>query len=82
MRIDLDKYSINKEFIQRWYLESGEPTGYAVAMMAQATLVPCIVVAYYIGEVSGWTPELLRHIEVLKTFYGYTEIVNKPAGAP
>jgi len=81
MVVDLDKYRINRRFIHEWFIDNAEgDVNAAISILAQATMCPCIVVAYFLGEVTGWTPELARHIETLRKFYGYTEIRNKPEG--
>lgn len=83
MTIDLSRYDINKKFIQNWFLTQGKGSVHnSVPILACSLLVPCIVVAFYIGEIDGWSPEILRKIEVLKDFYGYKEITNKPESYP
>lgn len=83
MIVDIDKYKANKEFIQRWFLQHGtEDVIYSIASMAVATMVPVIVVAYYIGEAAGWPQEVVDHIKVLKVFYGYSEVCNRPINSP
>jgi hypothetical protein len=82
MIIDLNKYLINKEIIQRWYLDKGGDPRKLISVLASATMVPCIVIAYYIGEIDGWSPEIRHSIDSLTKFYGYTEILNKPANCP
>lgn len=83
MTIDIERYSINRKFIQDWYLVKGvDDPKRAIALLASMTSVPCIVVAYYIGEVSAWRPEVVQSIQTFIDFYGYTKIENKPEGAP
>lgn len=84
MVVDINTYSINKAFIQEWFLKNrnGESIGTIISLLACSTMCPCIVVAYWIGEVSNWHPDALLSIERLTEFYGYTEILNKPPGAP
>jgi hypothetical protein len=82
MVADLDRYIVQKDVIQRWYLrDKGDPSK-LLSPIANATMVPCIVIAYYIGEIDGWSPEIRRSIESLMKFYGYTEIQNKPDNCP
>lgn len=80
---DCNKYTLNKEFVQKWYRDHGnnEPAK-VVSVMATATMVPCIVVAYWIGEITDWPEEIIVSIQSLIKFYGYTEIKNKPEGSP
>jgi hypothetical protein len=83
MTEDCNKYLLNKEFIQKWYREHGnnDPRK-VVSVMATATMVPCIVVAYWIGEITGWPQEIHDAIDSLTKFYGYTEVKNKPENYP
>lgn len=83
MKIDLETYSANKKYIQDWATTKGasDPAG-CIAILASVTFCPVIVVAYWVGEVSGWPPKVMQSIKSIKEFYGYTEIENKPPGAP
>lgn len=83
MRISLKQYEVNKSIVQNWYKDKGNSRPEdAVATMAIATMVPCIVVAYWIGEVTGYPEHIVTTIKNLTKFYGYTEIVDLPEGAP
>lgn len=83
MVVDIDKYKANKEFVQRWLTKhQDKPIGPSIASMAVATMVPCIVVAYWAGEVTNWSQEVIYTIQRLKEFYGYHEVRNRPANAP
>lgn len=83
MTVDIDTYSANKRFIQEHFLAKYKDNpGRAVGSIAQITHVPCIVVAYYIGPVCDWHPDIIKTIKSLIDFYGYSEIKNKPEGAP
>lgn len=83
MTVDLDLYKVSKEAAQRWYLTKGHNQGrMAVSMMSLMTSVPCIVSAFWIGELTGYPPEIIECIEQLIAFYKYTEIKNKPANCP
>jgi hypothetical protein len=83
MVIDISKYGLRRNFIQQWYLDKGtkDPVG-AIATLSASTLVPAIVVAYYVGEVSNWNPEVVETIKRLKDFYDYSDVINKPEGSP
>lgn len=83
MTIDIDTYSANKDFIQKHFLSryQNDPSR-AVGQLASVTHVPCIVVAYYIGPLCDWHPDLINTIKSLISFYGYTDIQNKPEGSP
>ena len=83
MKIDLNSYLLSKPFIQKWYLEKGgnDPKK-AVSIMSSSTHIPAIVVAFYIGEVDGWSKEIMSTIKSLNNFYDYTEILNIPESCP
>lgn len=83
MKINVNDYILSKRAIQQFYLKFGnnDPVG-TVAVAATSTMVPCIVTAFYIGEVSGWTEKLLAHINMLIKFYGYTKIEGMPESYP
>lgn len=74
---------VNKKFIQDWWKDRGkdDPSS-AVGIMACATGVQCINVAYWIAEIEGWPEFLKKSVDSLVKFYGYTEIINKPEGCP
>lgn len=84
MQVNIDSYKLNKAFVSKWYEKNKRDysPSQAVSILSVSTMVPCIVIAYWIGEITGWPQEILHTIEVLMKFYGYTEILNKPEGAP
>lgn len=84
MKLDIATYSINRTFVQNWYLKNKDKDspGHAISSLACSTMCPCIVIAYWIGEITDWCPEVLEAIDRLTKFYGYTEILNKPEGCP
>ena len=80
---DLDKYKVQKYHAQRWFLEKGDGgIDKAISILATMTSCPCIVVTYWIGEVTNWPLEVKEAIDRLTLFYGYTAILNKPEGCP
>lgn len=83
MIVDINKYSINEKIVKKWYVEHGEgnPSA-AVSILANSTMVPCIVIAYWIGDGFGWTHDVLTTIQRLKKFYGYTHILGLPESTP
>lgn len=83
MTIDLETYSLSKKLVQDRYLDryKGDPRR-AITQISSGTMIPCIVIAYYIGPVCDWHPDLVSNIKSLIDFYGYTEILNKPEGSP
>lgn len=83
MTIDLAIYDSNKDFVIGWFnTKGGKDIGRTVSIMASATHVPCIVIAYWLGEHTNWHPDSIISIKSLTDFYGYTDIQNKPPGAP
>ena len=83
MKIDLAAFDANKKFIQDWAATKGkDDPSRAIGMLASMTHVPAIAVAYWVGEATGWPESVLKSITSITDFYGYTEIKNKPEGAP
>lgn len=83
MIVDIDKYRLNRDFVRAAYLERrSDDLGMLISVLACSTMCPCVVIAYWIGEDSNWHPETVLAIKRLTKFYGYTKILNKPAGAP
>jgi hypothetical protein len=81
--LDIDRYSANKEFIQDYYRgHKDEPLTRMIALLSTSTMVPCVVVSYYVGEVAGWPEEVVDSIKRLTEFYDYDDILNKPEGSP
>ncbi len=83
MTIDLSVYIVNKKNVISYFnSRGGKNISRSIGMMASATSCPAIVIAYWIGEETGWPKEVIEHIKSLIDFYGYTRILNKPDGAP
>lgn len=83
MKIDLNKYSINRPFIQDFYRKSTiKDVSYTVSMCSTSTHCPIIVLAIFLGEDIGYTPEIVSIVERLIKFYGYTEILGQKEGSP
>lgn len=83
MRLDIGLYKGSKQIAQDWYRREGhkDPIA-AVSGISMLTGVPCIVSAYWIGEIDNWPPRVIKSIKGLIKFYGYTEILNPTPGAP
>jgi hypothetical protein len=74
---------MNKKFVQDWYLDKGKDFGPScIGIMANATGVPCINISFWIGEVTDWPEWIVKTIESLIKFYGYTNVTNKPDRCP
>lgn len=84
MHIDISSYEASKHTVINWYeTKSGKDIRTTVAMMAGATFVPCIVIAYWLGDYTEWKdPTAEKMIKSLIDFYGYTKIDGKPEGSP
>jgi hypothetical protein len=85
MVVDLDRYTVNKRDIHLYYERNKDRTkvrDMVSILSAPPPFVPCIVVAFYLGEVSGWPPEILECIQNLAKYYHILEIKNKPPGYP
>jgi hypothetical protein len=83
MHIDISKYEASKHVVINWYEhKGGKDIKRTISMMAQATFVPCIVIAYWLGAHTNWHPDCIAAIKRLTDFYGYTSITGKPDGSP
>ena len=83
MTIDLATYDVNKTFCINWFnTKGGKDIKRSVGQLASMTFVPCIVIAYWLGEATEWHPDAISSIKSLIDFYGYTDIQNKPPNAP
>ena len=80
MKVELNKYAVNKTFIQKFYRTNKElySLGSTISLCATGTGCPCIVVVFYLGEDIGFTPEILEAIDRFVEFYGYTEFLDAP----
>lgn len=83
MTVDIEKYSASKRLVINFFeAKGGRRIGYTISMGAQMYGVPCIVIAYWLGDMNGWPQEAIDAIVHLKHFYGYGEITGKPEGSP
>jgi len=83
MREDLARYDKDlKKTVQKTFLRRNEKDRRRILDIADPFKVPCIVIVYWCGEVSGWPDYLKKSLDVLVEFYGYKEIANKPEGCP
>lgn len=75
--------ALNKKFVQEWWKRSGKDSPEsAISIMAGATMVECINIAFWIAEVENYPDWLKTKVDCLIKFYGYKEIVNKSEGCP
>jgi len=81
---DIAKYEASKQFVKNLYdrNEGREDLKSLISIISASSHVPCIVVAFWIGELSYWHTDVIENIEVLIKAYGYKKILNKPKGSP
>ena len=83
VKIDVGIYYRQKQATLDWYyLQGKEDASYTIGTLACATMIPCIVIAVWIGEVRGFDEELTNKIKGLVKFYGYKEILSLPENFP
>lgn len=83
MTEDLGRFSREtKTSVQSIFLSRDEAGKKRILDIADPFQVPCIVVAYWCGEVSDWPEYLKKSVDACVKFYGYTKIKNKPEGCP
>lgn len=84
MTIDIGTYDASKRTVIMWFRsKGGSDIKRTISMMSFTTMVPCLVIAYWLGEETKWQdPVAEEHIKSLIAFYRYTNILNKPPGAP
>ena len=80
MKMDLNKYTANKKFIQNFYKKNKNlrDVEYCVSICAATINCPCIALAFYLGEDIGFTSEILDLIVRLSKSSGYDEFINAP----
>lgn len=81
MIVDIALYEKNKPIVIDWFKKSGD-VNRTIGMMASITFVPCIVIAYWLGEYTNWHPDTVAAVKRLQEFYDYSSILNKPEGSP
>ena len=81
---DIAKYEASKQFIKNLYERNKDREDHQtmISVFAASSHVPCIVIAYWLGELSNWHPDVVSNIKTLIESYGYEEILNKPNGSP
>lgn len=83
MTIDIARYDVNKVYVQKyWRDQTKKNLNHSISHLAGILMVPCIAIVYWIGEIEGYTPEIMKSIGRFKEFYGYTKIEGKAEGAP
>lgn len=83
MKLDLNKYAINRKFIQKWY-ESHPDEDISAMVTIQGISIHCpiIVLCFFLTETIGFTPELTRLIDLFIAYYGYKEIIGQSQDSP
>jgi hypothetical protein len=83
MRIDLNKYSVNREFIQKEYAkDKTKDITRVISSVGAGIHCPLIALCFYLAESEGFTPQLTKMINSLVKFYGYAQISGQPANSP
>ena len=83
MDIDLNKYSVNRKFIiESYHNDKKKNVSKIVAICGAVSHCPLIVLAFYLSEDIGFTPELTNMIDGLIKFYGYKRILGQREGSP
>jgi hypothetical protein len=82
MKIDLNKYVINKPFVIEWYKKNERSPRETVSIIGTSTMCPNIVLAFYLADEIGYIPELIDLIDILITFYKITQIDGIVEGSP
>jgi len=83
MQIDLNKYRVNASFIQNWYKDHpDENVETMITIWAIALHCPIIILAHFLSEDIGYTPELVDLIDRQTKYYGYKEILGQLPGSP
>ena len=83
MLIDLDKYRAHKTYTQIWYRQNAHlGLSTAISIWAPSTHCPCIAVAFFIADDIGYTPELIRIIDILIKSYNYKRILGQGENSP
>lgn len=81
--MNLNDYIHLKKDVQRLFLiQNGTDIVRKYTMVGVCCEIPAIVCAFFVGEMLGWPPELLKNIEHLKSDYSYKNIVGIPEGYP
>lgn len=77
IKLNANQYRINIPSIKHLTKElSKEARLEFISNLAIITGVPIIIVCCYVGEIYGFTPDLLAKIEYLKKFYTVDEVLN------
>lgn len=77
MTIDCNDYRNNIEYLKNFLKDKSIKEQYEeIGMLSIVTNVPIIVVACYVGELCGFTIDLIDFINRLKTFYTIDKVIN------
>ncbi len=83
MKLDLDKYRVNRKYIQEEYRRGNEKSVTKVISSIGAGIhCPLLALAFFLAETETYSPELVKMIDSLIKFYGYTEISGLPKDSP
>lgn len=75
--IDISLYWRQKQPSIDWFYGNGrKDVDYTIGCLPGYTMVPCIVLAVWLLEECGPTPQLIKKTKKLIDFYGYSEILG------
>lgn len=83
MTLDLDKYSVNREFIQKEYArDKNRDITWVISSIGAGIHCPLLALCFYLAETEGFTSQLIQMINSLIKFYGYTQVSGQPDDSP
>jgi hypothetical protein len=83
MRVDLEHFQLVKVGLQRTFVaQNDRDVERAISVVSASTHVPVIVVAFFVGELLGWSDEVVEIIGRLKKSCNCTEVLGIPTDFP
>ena len=83
MEIDLNLYRHYGPFVRDWYSRNTNlGVSWTISILSASTFCPCIATAFFLTEELGFTPELIKSINILIDCYGYKKIIGQQKGSP
>ena len=85
MKIDLSLYEVQRIPVKNWYRKSADRNlsiSFMVSMWAATNQCPAILVAFLLAEEIGFTPDIIRIIDILIKCYQYDEILGQSDESP
>lgn len=83
MLIDLNSYRIQKrEIIRAYGIATNKDLREIICVTSPAIHTANVILAFYLAEEIGWSPELIEIVQGLVKFYGYATIKGAPDDMP